>query len=229
MGRSRGLLRSRNVVLVIYQRLVHWAFDRLYHELAWSYDLVAAAVSWDHWRHWITAALPFLRGGRVLELGCGTGYLQAALARAAIPHTGIDAAPQMLRLAARRLRRAGLAPRIERCRADALPFAAASFSDVVATFPAPYIVEPATLREIRRVLRPKGQLVIVDGGQLRGGVYAAAVALAYGATLQTDDLDRYEQHLRRAGFSFEERRVVVGRSTVGVIIARPKRDADRRN
>ncbi len=91
----------------IYQRLVQWGFERLYHELAWSYDLVAATVSRGYWRHWTLAAVPLLQGGRVLEVGCGTGYLQLALAGTPIPHAGYDASPEMLRQATRRLRRAG--------------------------------------------------------------------------------------------------------------------------
>ena len=213
----------------IYQRLVQWGFERLYHELAWSYDLVAAAVSRGYWRHWIAAVLPYLQGGGVLEVGCGTGYLQLALAGTPIPHIGYDASREMLRQAARRLRRAGYEPWLLRGRAQALPFPAASFTDVVATFPAPYILRPATLVEIRRVLQDGGQLLIVDGGQLEdGGLYKAAVDVAVRATLQGEAEDRYGRALLAAGFSVERRRVVVGQSSVEIIIGRHAQDANRR-
>ena len=206
-------------VHTIYQRFILWAFDRLYHEFAWSYDIVAAAVSRGYWPRWIGAAIPLLGGGPILELGCGTGYLQAALAQATIPHAGLDASPQMLRRAARRLARAGLPRHLMQGRAEALPFPAETFSDVVATFPAPYIVQPATLAEVCRVLRSNGQLLIVDGGQLDGGMYRAAVELAYRTSLQADEMDRYTPVLEAAGLAVRTQRVRVGGSSVGIISA----------
>ncbi|HSH79870.1 MAG TPA: class I SAM-dependent methyltransferase [Herpetosiphonaceae bacterium] len=201
--------------------MLQWVFRRLYHELAWCYDLVAALVSAGYWRHWIRAAVPFLQAGPVLELGCGTGYLQLALARTGMRHVGYDASRQMLRQANRRVRRAGYVPRLIRGQAERLPFPPAMFSDVVATFPAPYIVETATLAEVRRVLRPGGQLLIVDGGRLEtGGTGEAAVNALFRATLQ----DRVEEHyghlLRGSGFALDAARVSVGRSSILVLRAR---------
>lgn len=46
--------------------------------------------------------------GRVLELGCGTGRVTLPLARAGVPIVGVDRSAEMLALARRRLRRAGL-------------------------------------------------------------------------------------------------------------------------
>src|SRR5262249_29890437 len=47
-----------------------------------------------------------------------------------------------------------------------LPFDDASFDDVVSTFPTEYIADPKTIREIARVLRPGGRLIIVLGAGL---------------------------------------------------------------
>jgi SAM-dependent methyltransferase len=60
-----------------------------------------------------------------------------------------------------KLRRGGLHVLHLQGRAQQLPFADASFGSVVATFPAEYIVDPASLAEFRRVLKPGGQLVVV--------------------------------------------------------------------
>ena len=209
------------------QRVMQWAFERLYHEFAWSYDLVAAAVSGGHWPRWIVSVVPWLSGEHVLELGCGTGHLQLALAQRAIRRIGYDASWPMLRLARRLLLRMGREPRLLRGYAQALPFPAATFSDVVATFPAPYIVHPTTLHEVRRVLRPGGQLTIVDGGRLvSAGPYEAAVDLAFRATGQSGGENRYEQALTAAGFAVEWRRQQVGPTTVAIIRARPSGPGD---
>ena len=204
------------------RRLLPWLFERLYHELAWSYDLVAAAVSRGYWFAWVRAVVPLLQQQVVLELGCGTGHLQAALARADVRHAGLDLSPPMLRQARRRLHASGLVPRLVRADARRLPFESARFSDVVATFPAPYILEPATLAEVRRVLRPSSQLVIVDGGQLRhSGLYGAAVARIYEPAPAHGGAERYRAVLEAAGFRVDERELEVGASSVVVVIARP--------
>jgi len=82
---------------------------------------------------------------------------------------GLDLSPHMSRLARKRLRRLGLAGLpLVRAPAQELPFAANAFDSVVATFPTPFIVQPDTLAEIARVLRPAGRLVIVAGARLTG-------------------------------------------------------------
>jgi SAM-dependent methyltransferase len=59
------------------------------------------------------------------------------------------------------VRRLGIpAPRVL-ASAFALPFASALFDTVVSTFPAGYILRVDALRELARVLRPEGRLVIV--------------------------------------------------------------------
>jgi ubiquinone/menaquinone biosynthesis C-methylase UbiE len=143
-----------------YARLIRWGFARFYHEFAWTYDTVAALVSAGQWRNWTLTALKFARGA-TLELGCGTGYVQLALAQChAGLRVGLDRSPSMIRLTRRRLQRSGFPASLVRADAGALPFASASFDTVLATFPSDYIAAEATIAEIRRVLRPGGTVAI---------------------------------------------------------------------
>ncbi len=54
-------------------------------------------------------------GQRVLDLGCGTGALALRAARRGAHVKGIDVSVRMLEIAARRVRRAGLAGFVELC------------------------------------------------------------------------------------------------------------------
>lgn len=206
-----------------YRALVRRAFHHFYRELAWTYDAVAWLVSAGLWRRWALAPLPLLRG-RTLELGFGPGYLQLALAGR--PAAGLDASPQMARMAARRLRRAGQAPRLARGLAQQLPFAAGAFDTVVATFPAEYILDPRTHAEVRRVLAPGGRLVVVPFAQLDPGLYTRLVDLAYALTLQAPVSREAspEPELRRlslAGLALEPRWIPVGPSRVMALVGGP--------
>jgi ubiquinone/menaquinone biosynthesis C-methylase UbiE len=158
-------------------RLIRWCFDRFYREYAWTYDTVAAAVSWGHWRSWALTVVPLLHGD-VLEIGCGTGNLQAALAdhTATTRVIGLDVSWPMLLLTR------GKTPSARLLQSDVrrIPLADGSFDCVVATFPSEYIADPGTLAELWRILRPGGQLVILLGAQLAGPVlYRRLIAMAY--------------------------------------------------
>jgi ubiquinone/menaquinone biosynthesis C-methylase UbiE len=60
----------------LWRRIVVLGFRLLYHELAWSYDLVSWLASRGLWRRWQQAALAYLPvEGRFLEVGFGPGHL----------------------------------------------------------------------------------------------------------------------------------------------------------
>lgn len=149
-------------------------FRLLYHPFAWTYDLVAAGVSFGRWNSWVKTALPLLRGARVLELGFGPGHLQAYLHEAGFTPFGLDESPQMARQARRRLASLGRPARLARGLAQRLPFAGQAFDSVIATFPTQYIVDPQTLSEIHRVLKDPtpnqagAQLVVLMGVWITG-------------------------------------------------------------
>jgi SAM-dependent methyltransferase len=162
------------------------AFEALYGPFAWAYDWVSRSFFLGQWRRWQRAAIPHLRGEKVLEVGMGTGNLQIDLARAGFQPWGVDLSPQMLRQAVRKARRLGMPPlRACRARVQALPFPDAGFDSVVSTFPSDYITDPQTLAELARVLRPGGRLVVVLGGWLhprgaRGRAMEGVARVVYG-------------------------------------------------
>ncbi len=143
-------------------------FKHLYTTLSWAYDFVAWTTSMGQWRKWQSAAAPSPRIGDLLELGSGPGHLLADLRGSVHRTVGLEPSTQMLKRAQRNFVRRGIAPLLTQGRAQALPFRSNHFSDIIATFPSEYIVDPATLAEAFRVLRPRGELVIVGLVQITG-------------------------------------------------------------
>jgi ubiquinone/menaquinone biosynthesis C-methylase UbiE len=186
-------------------------FDLLYHSLAWGYDLIAWLVSFGRWQSWVKSILPYIQGQRVLEMGYGPGHLLIELKKHGYQVVGLDESHQMARIAGQRMRRAcpGQPFTIVRGIGQELPFASSSLDSVVATFPAPYILEANTLTEISRTLKPDGQFIIILAVWIIGKRLGdRALALLYRTTGETpvleDErirkmLDRYQA----AGFTAE--------------------------
>lgn len=144
-----------------FLRAYGWGTHQLYNKLAFVYDPVASLVSGGRWDAWRRLALDYVDGVDILEVGFGTGELLMALAGAGRRVVGAELSAAMHRVTARKLARRGLSiPRL-RASTTALPFASGAFDSVVSTFPADYILQPATLAEVARVLRSTGRLVIV--------------------------------------------------------------------
>ncbi len=120
-------------------------------------------------------------GGRVLELGCGTGRISIPLARAAAPVIGIDRSADMLARARHRLRRTtGRRPILTRGDIRSLPFRDASFDLVIA----PYGVLQSLVRE----------------SDLRATLAGVARVLGSGGTFGVDlvpDLPAWKEYRRQ--------------------------------
>ncbi len=151
----------------VQARLRRGLFELLYKNrvLYWFASTIPFA---GQWRVWQRLALPRLRGEDVLEVGCGIGDLLVDMAQAGYRCQAIDRSPQMVAATREKIIRRGLAGQADVMEASvqSLPFENASFDSVVSTFPTEYIYDPAALREIARVLRPGGRLIIVIGANL---------------------------------------------------------------
>jgi len=137
------------------------AVVREYAELASGYD-----ARWSSYIHASVqetlARLPRKAGDRILDIGCGTGVLLAALAAANddLQLQGIDPVPEMLAVARQRLPEGAI---LKAGWADNLQLPDASVDTVVSSSVFHYIRDPvAALAEMHRVLVPGGNLVITD-------------------------------------------------------------------
>lgn len=98
-------------------------------------------------------------GLRVLDAGCGSGPLSAALAAKGAVMTGFDSSPAMVDLAKQRL--GGGAELHVADLAGPLPFADSCFDTVVSSLVFHYLKDwSAPLAELRRVLKPGGRLIV---------------------------------------------------------------------
>lgn len=121
-------------------------------------------------RRLVTRAAP-PPGGRVLEIGCGTGNVLAAMARRHPGATLIGLDPDLEALERARAKLpAGV--RLEQGFADALPLPDADVDRVLSSLMLHHLPaeeQPGALREARRVLRPGGSIHILDmEGQATG-------------------------------------------------------------
>ncbi|MFH7326815.1 class I SAM-dependent methyltransferase [Desulfurivibrio sp. C05AmB] len=126
-------------------------------QIPWLYDALMAvsdACGLARWRRRLVGGA----AGRTLEVGCGTGR-NLPLYPAGLAVIGIDPDPAALRYARRR------APRVPllAARVEALPFRPGTFDSVVSSLVFCSVADPERgLAEIRRVLRPGGELRMLE-------------------------------------------------------------------
>lgn len=133
---------------------------RMFDEIALRYDLTNTLISAGRdrrWRHLTRTALDPRPGEQVLDVAAGTGVSTVELSRSGAHCVAVDFSLGMLSAGGHR----GL-PRIA---ADALclPFADEAFDAVTVSFGLRNVVDPdRALREMARVTRPGGRLVVCE-------------------------------------------------------------------
>jgi ubiquinone/menaquinone biosynthesis C-methylase UbiE len=137
------------------------------------YDLLVWLLTLGRERALRDKILSFINlkpGEAVLDVGCGTGSLALAARRYVGPTGtvyGIDASPEMLARAEKKASKARLEVIFKNGAAQALPFPDAQFDAVLSTLMLHHLPRKGRelcAREMRRVLKPGGQALVVDFG-----------------------------------------------------------------
>lgn len=151
----------------------------MFSSIAPRYDVTNVVLSFGVDRRWRRVAVResgAAAGARVLDCATGTGDLALALRRAVEPGgtvVGMDFCAAMLDPAREKARRAGLDVRFEEGDALALAYPTAAFDIATIAFGIRNVDDPVRcLREMARVVRPGGRVVVLEFGQ-PGGVWGA--------------------------------------------------------
>lgn len=164
-----------------------------------------------------TAALPYVAGNKILEIGCGTGYLLERLVSSDRSVVGLDISKGMIKRAAKRLH----GPKVSLLQGDyyRLPFPVESFDCVVATFTLTHAPDlKPVLEETAKVLVPGGRLIVVDVGPSRTPCIGSRL-MTKAWELLGDYVRDETKDLELAGFKIINRRELSKRGTVHLVVA----------
>jgi ubiquinone/menaquinone biosynthesis C-methylase UbiE len=218
-------------------RVLGLFFKILYTRLSWAYDAVAWLSSMGQWRTWQLVAVEQITPGDILEIGFGTGHIQEELIKRQSFCVGIDISTQMTRITQKRLHRADLPVNIAQASTYKIPFEESRFTTVLSTFPSEFLYNLKTYKEIHRVLKPGGQLIMIPGIQKitgpgsDGNVFLRVsdrfVAWLYSFTSEeiTPEVgwkERFIDELDTIGFSTQIESVKLERAVVLRIVAHKK-------
>lgn len=156
----------------------------------------------------LRAGLRVRAGGRVLDLGCGSGHELVQLERDGVAAFGLDASTVMLDVSRERLAGLELTGRLVQADAAHLPFADGSFDAARVERVLQHVADPArVIGELSRVIRPGGTLAVMEPDWASFTIASElpqatdAIVREIGATIAQRDVGR---HLRRlliaAGF-----------------------------
>ena len=149
-------------------------------------------------------------GQRVLDLGCGTGTL-ALMVKRSQPDAevvGLDADPQMLKVATAKAALETIAVKFDQGMAFSLPYPDDSFDRVLSSLMIHHLKTPdkgKTAREIHRILKPGGRLHVIDFGKPRT-LYGKLVGLfLHGFEEANDNIDGHLPRIfEQAGLKVRE-------------------------
>ncbi|MBP2674335.1 MAG: menaquinone biosynthesis methyltransferase [Deltaproteobacteria bacterium] len=158
------------------------AIGEMFSRIAPKYDLLNRLLSAGVDRRWRRAAVAEMipaRGGRHLDLATGTADMALEIVRqkgTEASVAGADLSVEMMRIGIAKCRKAGPGVDVSfvRAPAESLPFRDAAFDSACIAFGIRNVVERELgLKEMCRVVRPGGRVVVLEFSVPKGGVLGA--------------------------------------------------------
>lgn len=188
----------------IRHRILNTLFNLLYGRIVFFHEVVGRILfgeSWHGRRLALLDALP--SASRIVDVGAGDGRLIEAARKRAIAVEGFDPSRSMRARAFQR----GVA--VANGQSFDLPVPSGSVDIIVATYPGPWVAEPATWTEFDRVLAVDGIAHLYFGGSYEHGpgarLRSTMIELAYGRNAvgtiklsSAEDRGYTVEHLSRA-------------------------------
>jgi demethylmenaquinone methyltransferase/2-methoxy-6-polyprenyl-1,4-benzoquinol methylase len=146
--------------------------SEMFNNIAEKYDFLnhfLSAGTDKRWRKYVRKQLKDLKNAEILDVACGTGDLAIELAKNnPLKIIGIDIAEKMIEIGNKKIKKLGLHDKIELLKADALkiPFDNDKFDAVTCAFGVRNFENlEIGLKEMKRVLKPGGKLIILEFSQ----------------------------------------------------------------
>lgn len=158
---------------------------------------------------WVMSQAGDAREMKICDIGCGSGRFVASLAKRGAQVTGVDFAPEMLKLGAQLAEKEGVADRCKFVLSDVLDWKTnEQFDLVIAIGFWDYVADPLPRLKVIRSLTKKTFLSAWPrAGTLRAGIRKVRLK-ADGCPVYFFTLPQVEDYLQRAGFRVESHEIL---------------------
>ncbi len=194
-----------------------------YNRIAPIYDRMEAIIerrAFRGWRKWLWSMVD---GSRVLEVGVGTGK-NIPYYPPGIRVTAVDLSEKMLERARRRAQELDIEVDLRLMDAQRLEFPGGAFDTVVATFVFCSVPDPVQgLRELGRVLKPGGQIVLLEHVLVDRPVVGKLMQLLDPLVVRLMGVHikrRTVENVKKAGLHIEQVEELASGGLVKLIVAR---------
>jgi 2-polyprenyl-3-methyl-5-hydroxy-6-metoxy-1,4-benzoquinol methylase len=158
---------------------------------------------------WVMSQAGDVRGMKICDVGCGSGRFVASLAKRGAQVTGVDFAPEMLKLGARLAEKEGVADRCKFVLSDVLDWKTdEQFDLVIAIGFWDYVADPLPrLQVIRGLTKTTFLSAWPRAATLRAAIRKVRLK-ADGCPVYFFTQAQVEDYLQRAGFRFESHEIL---------------------